>query len=383
MISQPSRRRLVQEIMAHVRTAAGVVVLAALAGLAQAQTPAADLKATTTLVLVPTLVKTHAGAPVYTLEAKDFLLTDDGIAQRIKVAEDTGAEPLALVVVVETGGAGGRQLEKYSHLGRYVEELVGGVRHHVAVVAFDSAPHLAAPFTQDFVAVEATLSGLEPGDRGAAILDSLQFAVDQLVHQPPAYRRAILLLSETADHGSQLALDDALRSLSATNTAIYSIAFSSGKAAAGNEASHILNDGTPGPAHGCMARDPEANPGKSRAEQTFDCLGLLAPPLRLAKIAALAVREGLSRNIPETVARLTGGEYFPSGNERAVDRALLAVTHHLPNRYVLSYQPPSPHAGFHALEVRLRDRKDLIVEARGGYWAEETVGDSQARPLLK
>lgn len=78
---------------------------------ALAQTPAPNvpqapvLSTRTTLVLVPALVRTKDGAPVFTLIAKDFVLTDDGIEQKITIDEETGSEPLALVVAVETEGA--------------------------------------------------------------------------------------------------------------------------------------------------------------------------------------------------------------------------------------------------------------------------------------
>jgi VWFA-related protein len=345
--------------------------------------PVPTLRATTTLVLAPAVVKTHAGEPVFTLQAADFELTDNGQPQTVALDEDTGGQPLALAVVIQTGGLGGRQFAKYRHLDRYLDELAGTVPHRVAVIGFDSAPHLAAPFTRDLDQVNAALDNLEPGDRGAATLDALDFAVRQLATQPVAYRRAILLLSETADHASQISLDDALRELSRTNTAIYAVAFASGRSAARDEASRILSDPTPGPAHGCMARDPVANQGKGRAEQTFDCLGLLAPPLRLAKAAALAAKNGFVQNIPETAAHLSGGEYFSFGNAAAVDRALMAINHHLPNRYLLSFTPRSPEPGFHSIAVRLRDRPNLVVEARTGYWAEPLPAAAPSAPLIK
>ena len=60
---------------------------------AVAQTPAPSLpqvpvlSTRTTLVLVPTLVRTKDGAPVFTLSAKDFVLTDDSIEQKITIDE--------------------------------------------------------------------------------------------------------------------------------------------------------------------------------------------------------------------------------------------------------------------------------------------------------
>src|ERR1035437_9967146 len=66
------------------------------------------------------------------------------------------------------------------------------------------------------------------GDARPPPLDSLGFSIDLLRKQPIQYRRAILLISETNDRGSKLKLDDALRAISDTNTAIYSIAYSTG-----------------------------------------------------------------------------------------------------------------------------------------------------------
>ena len=103
--------------------------------------------------------------------------------------------------------------------------------HRIAVVGFDSRPELELNFTKSFDAaaeVIEQLSDANAGDHGAAILDSLGFAVDLLRKAPVGYRRAILLMSETNDRGSKLSMEDALRAISETNTAIYSTAFSTG-----------------------------------------------------------------------------------------------------------------------------------------------------------
>jgi VWFA-related protein len=360
-----------------------IALLSLTTAFAQETKPAAPqvptIQMRTNLVLVPALVRSKDGAPVFTLKATEFTLTDDGIEQQVTVDEEAGSEPLALVVAVETGGAGGRQLDKLRNLGPSIEAVIGSVPHRVAVVEFDSTPHLAQDFTYNMDAVADTLGDLEPGDRGAAILDGLQYSIELLRPQPAAYRRAILLISETVDHGSQSKLEDALRALSDTNTTIYTMAFSSGKAAAGYEGSHILNDPTPGPPGGCMAKDPNAEPGKSRWVQGFDCLGLLAPPLRLAKMAAMATSEGLRRNVPESVAQLTGGEYFKFKDARSLERGVMTISHHLPNRYVLSYHPSSPHTGFHSIDLRLKEYPNLILQARKGYWIDEETG-AASRP---
>src|SRR5579859_2322541 len=106
---------------------------------ANAQTsPGPSLSRQTTLVVVPALVRDKAGKLVFTLTTDDFVLTDDGVPQKLTLEQDTGGEPLALVVVIETGGAGARELEKLGPLPQLLDTVVGNVPHRIAVVAFDS-----------------------------------------------------------------------------------------------------------------------------------------------------------------------------------------------------------------------------------------------------
>jgi VWFA-related protein len=332
------------------------------------------LSSQSTLVLVPALVRNKGGQLIFTLKTDDFVLTDDGIPQKLTLEQDTGGEPLALVVDIEGGGAGARELDKYAALAPMIESAMGGVPHKVAIVGYDSSPVLVQDFTSDNRVAERAIKALiddDSGDKGAATLDSLGFSLDLLRKQPTQYRRAILLISETSDRGSQLKLDEALRAISDTNTAIYSIGFSSGKSEVAHEASK-LSSRQAGPAKGCFAADHSDDPTTSnnRAIQAYDCLSLLAPPLRLAKMAAIAARDGLQKNIPETVARLTGGEYFQLTNAKSLERDLATISNHIPNRYVLSFQPQSPHPGFHAITLTVPNYVNLKVSARDGYWAD-------------
>ena len=354
-----------------------------------AQAPAAVLpqspqvRAQGTVVLVPALVRNAQGEPVFTLKASDFRVTDDGVEQQLKLDEETGGEPLALVVAVETGRAGARKLDAYRNLNAVIAAVVGNVPHRVAVVGFDSAPTLLLGFTSNVDAAGAALHDLEPGNKGAAILDGLKFSVDLLRAQPPPWRRAILLISETVDHGSQTTLEDALRAVGDTNTAIYALGFSTGKSEAAHYADrelpiHAGGNGLenphPNPPHGCMGKDPDPDAPTNKAVQAWGCLTQLAPPLGLATVAGIAAANGLQRNVPETVAQLTGGEYFHFEDARGLVRALVTISNHVPNRYMLSFQPQSPHPGFHSIELRLRDYPGLRVTARSSYWADSDGG---------
>jgi VWFA-related protein len=368
--------------------------------------------AKTTVVLVPALVRDKSGAVVYTLKPEDFLLTDDGIPQTLTLDADSGGEPLALVVVLETGGAGARQFQKYDSiappLAPMLASIVGNVGHRVAVVTFDSEPTLLQPFTSDVDEAADALRTLRPGctrqehydncsgpnpvhnvplgDNGAAILDSLAYAVNLLRAQPPPYRHAILLISETLDRGSHTTIEQAVRAVTESNTTIYSVAFSTSK----SEASHYaarqlpsqpsgrptgilsLENHHPNPPNGCMGKDPDPDPDApaSRWSQFYDCLGQLVPPLTFAKIAAIATADSLQKNVPATVARLTGGGYFKLTNDKSLARDLATISNRLPNRYMLSFHPQSPHAGLHTLRLKLPSYPALEITARTSYWAE-------------
>jgi VWFA-related protein len=386
------------------------VNLAVQVSISFAQTTAPEtpsLSARSTLVVVPALVRSKSGSLVYTLTADDFVLTDDGIPQKLALEQDSGGEPLALVVVIEVGGAGAREFNKFASiappLAPMLESIIGNVPHKVAVVTFDSKPTLLQEFTADTNDAADAIRTLTPsctrqhhlmncasplaihdaglGDNGAAILDTLGFSVDLLRQQPPVYRRAILLISETLDRGSHLKFEEALRAVSDTNTAIYSIGYSTGKSEAAHYAARELptqpgglwmENHHPNPPNGCMGKDPDPDPDAThnKAIQAYDCLTQLVPPLALAKMAAIEATDGMKRNIPETVAHLTGGEYFKLTDAKNLERNLATISNHIPNRYVLSFQPPSPQPGLHVIGLHLKNYSNLTVTARSSYWAD-------------
>jgi len=78
----------------------GLAVALTLASTALAQTPvqteapSADtttLTSQSNLVLVPALVRDKKGQLIFSLKANDFVLTDDGVPQKLHLEEDTGS----------------------------------------------------------------------------------------------------------------------------------------------------------------------------------------------------------------------------------------------------------------------------------------------------
>ena len=121
------------------------ILVAAFAGTAFAQT---TIRTTTTLVVVPTLVQTPGKELVFSLKADDFVLTDNGVPQKVTLEEET-SRPLSLVVLMQTGGIARGQFENYAHLDSMIAAILGKAPNMVSIVNFDSQPEAASPFTSD------------------------------------------------------------------------------------------------------------------------------------------------------------------------------------------------------------------------------------------
>jgi hypothetical protein len=88
---------------------------------------------------------------------------------------------------------------------------------------------------------------------------------------------------------------------------------------------------------------------------------------------AMLARNGLRQNVPATVSQMTGGESFRFVTIKDMEHDLSTISNHVPNRYVLSFQPQSPTPGIHAIELTLRAHPDLVVTARRSYWSRNNA----------
>ena len=170
---------------------------------ADAPAEVTTLHVTANEVLVPTLVEKNGGGVIYGLKQKDFILEDNGVPQKIRVQEEMDTAPVALVVAVVQGGVSVLEFDKLAKLGPLLDLFLADHRSQAALVGFDAKPHLIRDFTHSSEQINEALKNLEPGAGGAAILDTVSYAVDLLQTQPKEYRRVLLLISEQRDHGSK------------------------------------------------------------------------------------------------------------------------------------------------------------------------------------
>ena len=193
----------------------------------QQQSDTATLHITTTEVLVPTLVEKRGGGVVYGLKPNDFVLEDNGVPQKIRVQEEMDSAPVALVVAVEQGGVSVLEFDKLAKLGPLLDMFLTDPRSQAALMGFDSKPHLIRDYTHSSETINDSLNHLEPGDGGAAILDTISSAVDLLETQPKQYRRVLLLISEERDHGSKhTKVEQLIPKIGASDVLVLTVAFS-------------------------------------------------------------------------------------------------------------------------------------------------------------
>jgi VWFA-related protein len=320
-----------------------LVALLAAAGAPAQDTPAQDTQAQDTIhtqsnvVIVPALVKNAKGEAVYGLGAKDFVVEDDGVEQPVRLDEAAEGSAMSLVIAIQRGRRANYEFPRIRGLSAMVDPIMETGLGRVAIVEFDSQAELVQDFTSSSEKTAETLKQLQPGDGGAAILDAVDYSVKLLEKAPRERQRVLLLISETRDHGGHEAkVDDVVAEIGQSNTAVYALAFSPSR-------SNVL----------------DTMRGNNMAEM-HPSPDLLAPFI-------LAV-EAMKKNIPGTVAAMSGGEYELFATKTNFEARMIDFTNHLHSRYLLSIEPKNPHAGLHQIRVRLRDPGDRTVLARSRYW---------------
>jgi hypothetical protein len=333
-----------------------------------AQQSVPTLRSESTVVLVPTLVRTKAGEIIYGLQANDFLIEDNGIEQPLTLDDSPEREPVSLVVAIQVGRLASSQFKKkadlslydrfYSEaerrdcrlrkrpcptaiggLGSMLEEFEDTTKGEIALVTFDSVAHLLLNFTHDSASVSDRLTKLTPGDDGAAILDAVRYSLQLLDSRPKANRRILFLISESRDHGSlTTSAKDFVQELAASNTLICSLTFSPMRSEFSEGLKSIPTD-----------------------DQKFNLLAPLG--------AAIG---SLRKNVAVGVTGVMGGENRNFKDKRTFDAAISSVVNDIRASYLLSFQPKEPKPGPHTIRVRLRyPQKDLVLSSRTQYWAIE------------
>ena len=335
------------------------------------------------LVLLPTRVQTRNGETVYGLKAEQFIVEDNDLRRSIHLDEDEDIPPgLSLVVAIQCSRSASFEFGKLAGLGTMIEAITGDSPHEAAVVSYGDEPTLLGDFSSSPDTLQLNLSKLrECPDYGAATLDTVDFATRLLKDRHNNYRRAILLIGETRDHGSQAKLQDVVSSLGVTNTVIYSVAFSPSR----DEVIAQLrssNEGVPEesvprrdlqpPTRPPISSTPESAAAGDKATKQPPTLEL--PPLLLLIINALR------KNAASELAALSGGEYINFTTQKGFDAGLQRIANRIHNCYMLSFQSPAEaNPTVHTLRVSVPDLPDAVIQTRTSYWSGQEKASGQDR----
>jgi VWFA-related protein len=297
------------------------------------------LRTQSNIVLVPTTVQTKHGEIIYALKPEQFVVEDNGVPQTIHLDQDTDSLGLSLVVVVQCSRSAGYEFPKLNGLGTMIDGIAGDAPREVAIVTYGSAPLLLGKFSSSVDAMSTALAQLEPcDDPEASTLDAVAYATRLLEARKNHYRHAILLISETRDHGSTAKPAEVIAALGRTNTVVDSVAFGPGK-------TEVLNDLKYGGGSG---------------------------PIGLLVMAVNA----LKKNAAHELAALSGGEYINFTTQKGFDEGLHQLSNHVHNYYLLSFQPHAeangePASGMHTIRVKIPDYPDARIRFRESYFAGE------------
>jgi Ca-activated chloride channel family protein len=237
--------------------------------------------------------------------------------KRRQTISDFAAEsdlPLRLGILIDTSNSI-RERFKFEQeaAGQFIDSVMRTNLDKAMVVSFDTSAELVSDLVSDTDKLTAAIRDLRPGG-GTSLYDAIYFACrDKLSQDQPRYkfRRAIVIVSDGDDNQSRYTRDQALEMAQKADVVIYAIS---------TNITRIETDGD---------------------------------------------------KVLRYFAQETGGRAFFPFKVEDLDQSFENIANELRHQYSISYRPePLKTDGlFHAIDVRVRERKNLLVNVRRGYYA--------------
>jgi VWFA-related protein len=171
------------------------------------------------------------------------------------------------------------------------------------------------------------------GGGGTHLYDAVYLASDELMSRQQG-RKALVILSDGVDHGSQETPAEAIETAQRSDTIVYSILYVD-EEGYGNHPSFGMGPGGHGGHGGRYPRQQEHVDGKKILEQ---------------------------------VSKKTGGRLFKVSKKETVEKIYAQIEEELRSQYRLGYTPDKgAEAGYHQIQLTTYN-KDLVVQTRDGYY---------------
>jgi VWFA-related protein len=307
---------------------------AILAALLAVQQP--DIKVDVDLVTVPCSANDRGGSPVRNLKPEDFLLTDNGQRRKIESFWQESDLPLTVALIADVSGSQAGFVKSHRDAVQQFLKQVIGPNDRAMVVEVAEQAWLISDLTGSPESLRNAVNsiGTRQGKDGALIgppcrnerfprtcggtaLWHALYYTARLGLKPVTGRKAIVVLSDGMDTGSDVALTDVIEMAQSAGTVVYTLKYEN--------------------------------------------------PLRFLSISG-TIAQAVSRGL-ERLTRETGGLFFSNPGKHTA-KVFAEIESDLRNMYVLGFTPPEEARDglFHKLEVKPA-RKDVVVRARAGYWA--------------
>lgn len=337
----------------------------------QTQAPVGKISAQSKLVTVYATVRDKKGQIVKDLKKDDFSLDEDGHPQAVTYFARENDLPLTVGLLVDTSLSQRRVLEQersasYTFLDHMLRDT-GDKKDRAFVIHFDFEVELLQDLTSSRPKLQAALQSLETprpemvsqqsggsgggsghggGHHGGGTLlyDAVFLASDEVMRKEQG-RKAVIVLSDGVDHGSQESLESCIRAAQRVNTIVYSILFKDDDA----YSQHAGYSGGHGGWGGGGSGYGGHHGGGQRYPQEDHPDG---------------------KKVLDRISRETGGRLFVVSKKENVDQIYSEIEQELRNQYILGYPPEKADTGgYHKIHLATK-QKDLVVQARDGYYSE-------------
>ena len=316
------------------------------------------------VVNVLATVRTKHGEIVRNLTQDDFKLEEDDRPQTIRYFARETDLPLTLGLLVDTSMSQRRVLDQERSASSTFLDQVLRVNKDIAfVIHFDREVELLQDLTSSRQKLQSALGLLQTpqptreggsnspgsypgsgrraggGGGGTLLYDAVYLASNELMKKQQG-RKALIVLSDGVDHGSKETLASAVEAAQRADTLVYSILFA-------DEQGYGRGGGFGGRGMGGMGRRGGGRGGWPQQARPD------------------------GKKILEQISKATGARLFEVSKKQPIEQIYDRIQEELRNQYSLGYTPDRADvgAGYHKIRLMAK-QKDLIVQARDGYYAE-------------
>jgi len=297
------------------------------------------------------IVSDRSGRYVPNLTAADFTVLQDGAPQTIEFFAAT-EEPLTIALLIDTSQSTRSVLGDIKDSAKSLIKLLSP-RDRAIIVSFDYDTHFLSPLTADQEQLKKAIKNAEIPDRQFGTV--LRDAAFQTVNRSFAGlkgRKAVIILTDGKDAGSNISSRELLYSLQETDTLIYTIMFTT-------------ND--------LIGQGQLRFPGGGRNGGIFGGRfpGRFPPPQNRRDNPQRTQRaERANEEAEEFLQELsdtTAGRFYTSKDGK-LKKTFEMIVEELRFQYRLGFYPPEETAEKTVHEIKVKvARPETVVRSRGSY----------------